>query len=74
MAPLPSSEVVSFPPGGEAKRSYVRRMFTAIAPRYDLLNHLLSFNVDRRWRRGSTQGLSWASWLAQPGSRSSRSC
>ena len=34
MAPLPSSEVVSFPPGGEAKRSYVRRMFTAIAPHY----------------------------------------
>src|SRR2546421_4477587 len=26
-------------------------MFTAIAPRYDLLNHVLSFNVDRLWWR-----------------------
>lgn len=31
--------------------SRVRAMFSAIAPRYDLLNHLLSFNQDRKWRR-----------------------
>lgn len=29
----------------------VREMFTAIAPRYDLLNHVLSCNVDRLWWR-----------------------
>ena len=37
--------------GGAEKRAYVRRIFSEIAPRYDLLNHLLSFNIDRRWRR-----------------------
>ena len=29
----------------------VREMFTQIAPRYDLLNHLLSLQFDRLWRR-----------------------
>jgi demethylmenaquinone methyltransferase/2-methoxy-6-polyprenyl-1,4-benzoquinol methylase len=29
----------------------VRDMFTSIAPRYDLLNHVLSFNIDRLWWR-----------------------
>jgi len=37
--------------GGTAKAASVRRMFSAVAPRYDLLNHLLSANIDRRWRR-----------------------
>lgn len=44
---------------GAAKRAYVRGIFTAIAPRYDLLNHLLSLNVDRRWRRQAVQLLDW---------------
>jgi demethylmenaquinone methyltransferase / 2-methoxy-6-polyprenyl-1,4-benzoquinol methylase len=29
----------------------VREMFADIAPRYDLLNHVLSVNIDKRWRR-----------------------
>lgn len=29
----------------------VREMFANIAPSYDLLNHLLSANIDKRWRR-----------------------
>ena len=35
----------------DAAARSVREMFTAIAPRYDLLNHVLSFNVDRVWWR-----------------------
>ncbi len=31
--------------------SRIAGMFDAIAPRYDLLNHLLSAGLDRRWRR-----------------------
>jgi demethylmenaquinone methyltransferase / 2-methoxy-6-polyprenyl-1,4-benzoquinol methylase len=45
--------------GGREKRSYVRAMFTAIAPRYDFLNHALSLNVDRRWRRQAVARLNW---------------
>ncbi len=30
---------------------WVQTMFANIAPRYDLLNHLLSFNIDRGWRK-----------------------
>lgn len=38
--------------GDEAAAArYVREMFGRVAPRYDLLNHLLSFQADRYWRR-----------------------
>jgi demethylmenaquinone methyltransferase/2-methoxy-6-polyprenyl-1,4-benzoquinol methylase len=33
----------------------VRDMFTSIAPRYDLLNHVLSFNIDRLWWRRASR-------------------
>lgn len=35
----------------EAHARRVRDMFAKISPRYDLLNHLLSGNIDKRWRR-----------------------
>jgi demethylmenaquinone methyltransferase/2-methoxy-6-polyprenyl-1,4-benzoquinol methylase len=46
--------------GGAGKRAYVRTVFEQIAPRYDLLNHLLSFNIDRLWRRRALRMLEWA--------------
>ncbi len=33
----------------------VRKMFASIARRYDLLNHLLSLNIDRSWRKFTTR-------------------
>jgi len=46
-------------PAPTDKRRYVREMFSAIAPRYDLLNHLLSLNIDRSWRRKAVARLAW---------------
>jgi len=42
----------------------VRRMFDSIAPRYDLLNHLLSANIDRLWWRRAARH--FRSVLARP--------
>jgi demethylmenaquinone methyltransferase/2-methoxy-6-polyprenyl-1,4-benzoquinol methylase len=44
---------------GEGKREYVQRMFSDIAPRYDLLNHVLSLNIDKRWRKRALRALDW---------------
>lgn len=36
--------------GEQQTAAWVRQMFGQVAPRYDLLNHLLSLNIDRLWR------------------------
>lgn len=56
-------------PAGAADRDSaaraVRDMFSAIAPRYDLLNHLLSANVDKLWWRRTAR--TFAHILSRPG-------
>jgi demethylmenaquinone methyltransferase/2-methoxy-6-polyprenyl-1,4-benzoquinol methylase len=45
--------------GGPEKRTYVRDMFTAIAPTYDRLNRVISLGLDQRWRRYAVGQLGW---------------
>src|SRR5262249_29933425 len=39
----------------DKRQERIRRMFAGVAPRYDLLNPLLSLNVDRYWRWRTTR-------------------
>jgi demethylmenaquinone methyltransferase/2-methoxy-6-polyprenyl-1,4-benzoquinol methylase len=51
----------------QAASQWVRGMFGRIAGRYDLLNHLLSFNLDKRWRARLVDRV--AGVLERPGAR-----
>ena len=44
-------------PQGEEKKQAVREMFDAIAPRYDLVNRVMTFRLDVRWRRRTVDAL-----------------
>ena len=44
-------------PTGEAKATAVRSMFDAIAPRYDLINRIMTFRLDVRWRKRTVRRL-----------------
>ena len=55
---------VSDLPSGAAKRRAVREMFDAIAPRYDLVNRIMTLRLDVAWRRRTARELA-----LPPGSR-----
>ena len=44
-------------PEGAEKEQAVREMFDAIAPRYDLVNRVMTFRLDVRWRRTAVRAL-----------------
>src|SRR5690606_6782005 len=51
-------------PSGAAKTRSVQAMFDVIAPRYDLVNRLMTFRMDGGWRRRAAGALA-----LPPGSR-----
>lgn len=42
---------------GQSKKVQVEEMFNQISPKYDLLNHLLSANIDKLWRKKTIKQL-----------------
>ncbi len=69
--PIAAEPVIGAAPEGATDRASasraVREMFTAIAPRYDLLNHLLSANIDKLWWRRTARAFS--AILSKPGAQ-----
>ncbi|MFV0258767.1 MAG: ubiquinone/menaquinone biosynthesis methyltransferase [Acidimicrobiales bacterium] len=53
MAEMPTDRL----PEGEEKRAAVQSMFDGIAPRYDLINRIMTFRLDVRWRREALRSL-----------------
>ena len=64
MTPMAGFTMPETLPEGEAKVEAVRGMFDAIAPRYDLVNRIMTFRMDVGWRRRTVQALQLA-----PGAR-----
>jgi ubiquinone/menaquinone biosynthesis methyltransferase len=49
-APIPAPRLRDALASPDSKRRYVRRLFSTIADRYDLITRLLSYGQDRRWK------------------------
>lgn len=71
MPPTPGTRPAGVEGDQEISR-WVRRMFDGVAPRYDLLNHLLSFQTDRYWRWRTVRKL--GAVLDRPGVRAVDLC
>ena len=71
MTNSPKSAVLGAAPEGatdaQSASRAVREMFTSIAPRYDLLNHVLSMNIDRLWWKRTAK--TFATILSRPDAR-----
>ncbi len=68
--PLADESRGTKPPGTITEQqaaAWVRSMFEDVAPKYDFLNHVLSFNVDRLWRKRLLQAV--RPILDKPGAR-----
>ena len=50
--------MIAAPPALDKREVRIRRMFDQVAPWYDFLNHLLSLNVDKRWRKRTVAAVS----------------
>jgi demethylmenaquinone methyltransferase/2-methoxy-6-polyprenyl-1,4-benzoquinol methylase len=57
MAPRRTGSVAPPLPIGDEKTARVRAMFDTIAPRYDLVNRLMTLGLDQRWRRATVDAL-----------------
>jgi demethylmenaquinone methyltransferase/2-methoxy-6-polyprenyl-1,4-benzoquinol methylase len=55
------TEVKPYRDSSAGKKEQVATMFDSIAPKYDFLNHALSFGIDKLWRRKAIQLISAAS-------------
>jgi demethylmenaquinone methyltransferase/2-methoxy-6-polyprenyl-1,4-benzoquinol methylase len=53
------SQFDAAPKAGAEREKQVQQIFSEIAPRYDLLNHVLSMTIDRTWRRRAVDLLEW---------------
>jgi demethylmenaquinone methyltransferase/2-methoxy-6-polyprenyl-1,4-benzoquinol methylase len=57
MTPMTRFSMPETLPEGEEKVEAVRSMFDAIAPRYDLVNRVMTFRMDVGWRRRTVRTL-----------------